>query len=83
MGMSRSTAFIITEGDVFCQAAGPNDAGKYSGVISMGEERYRRVLVSTTWIYDSSEDAKKAMRDLIESTKKTLLEDASDKETLT
>jgi len=78
MGIDKLTAYIIsTREDIIIDAGGPaNDKcdnpdhiGKYVGWITLGEADRYRPLLNSEPIYDSGEDAKKAMKDLVEEIK--------------
>ena len=65
--MMRRTAYEIAgnPGDIVVTHAGPNDAGKYCGFITRGEEGRYRPLISTEPIFDTAEAANDAMRNEI------------------
>ena len=67
--MTRLTGLIIqTNGEnVVCDSAGPDKFGKYAGWISLFKDgSYHSSLLSTNGIYDSTEEAEKKMKNLVE-----------------
>ena len=67
--MRRLTAYEIAGNpdDIIATHAGPDNAGKYCGFITRGEEGRYRILISTEPIFDTAEAADDAMRNEIAS----------------
>ncbi len=64
MGISRLTAFAIqTRDDIVCKAHGPNDEGKWQGLI---READHVDLVSSAFVFDAREAAVRAMEKVVE-----------------
>jgi hypothetical protein len=65
--MRRLTAYEIAGNpdDIIATHAGPDNAGKYCGFITRGEEGRYRILISTEPIFDTAKAAEDAMRDEI------------------
>ncbi len=65
MGISRSTAYTIANNPVEFIGIGPNDEGKWQGVITHSKEHPRHPclwLLSSDFRYDSEEEAAEAMK---------------------
>lgn len=64
MGVSRLSALIIAHGSVEALANGPNEDGKWQGVIAHGKEHphhpYMPIL-STGFVYENRDSAIKSM----------------------
>lgn len=66
MPISTITAMIIaSRDDVICTSAGPTDAGKYVGWITLGPEDRCRPLLDSGPVYSSHEEAKRGMEKLV------------------
>lgn len=64
--MTRLTAYIIaTCTDLVFDAGRPDDSEKWVGWILLGEEDRYRPLANSEAIYDSAEEAKQAMHDIV------------------
>ncbi len=66
MPISNLTAIIIQNRgeDVYADAGGPSENGKYTGWILLKESRFHPLLNSEP-VYDTFDEAKCAMEDLI------------------
>lgn len=73
--MTNLTAVIIaTRDDIVIDAGGPTVQGKYTGWITLGvEDRYRPLFHSDP-IYDSKDDAKAAMQQVVDEVRRESLE---------
>ena len=70
MGISRLTALTIQNRNVRCEAGGPTkDEGKYVGWVMLDVQRWHP-LFSTQPIYDTKEEAVKAMEEIVEEIRK-------------
>lgn len=82
MGISRLTLYTIAgNDDIIVTYAGPDlKTGKYAGWITHGVESHCRPIVNTDARYDTPEQAREAMRELVEIAKKFTDGDLKDPE---
>ncbi len=73
--MTRLTAYIIATNEVDCQAAGPDENGKYAGSISRMENENWRLLISTHPVFDTDKAAIEAMEELVAAARKAIEEE--------
>ena len=77
--MDRLTAYIIsTRTDLKITYGGPAENGKYVGWILLDVDSWHP-LVNSQPVYDSPEDAEKAMRELVEEVRKAVKEETGGK----
>ena len=78
MDIARLTLWEIAGNpdDVVVTHGGPDkEEGKYCGWITRGSGHNFKALVSTAFVFDTPEDAEKAMREIVEQAKKFTEED--------
>ena len=68
MRVTRVTAWIIqyNNDDIKCVAKGPDDMGKYSGLIEWWKNgRIKTPLISSPYMYDTEQSAINAMKEVV------------------
>jgi hypothetical protein len=77
MGISVLTALTIQSRDVRCEAAGPDQNGKWAGWIMLDVDRWHPLLNSEP-IYDNAQDARTAMEKVVKEIRETEVENPLD-----
>jgi hypothetical protein len=68
--ISKKTAWMIVHrDDIHFTEAGPNEAGKYMGIICLGVADRYRILATTEYIFGSADEAVTTLKAYVEKLK--------------